>query len=142
MLAAMMDRGWRCPKCARSFRHTNQRHACGTGEHEDVVRNRPESVVRTYAALAAVVKGLSGVEMMTRDRSVLLRTSRIFADLVVMTSAVRIAIHLGRRLDDAIFFKVVSDRKRVTHVAKLTMAEDVALIAPYLKEAYELSLSE
>lgn len=142
MLAAMTDPGWSCPKCGRSFRHTNQRHACGTGEHEDVVRDRPESVVRTYAALEAVVKRLGVVEMVTRNRSVLLRTTRIFADLVVMATAVRVAVHLRRTVDDPIFFKVVSDRQRVTHVAKLTTAEHVALIAPHLKEAYELSISE
>ena len=137
----MVERAWSCPKCKRSFRQTNQRHACGTGKREDLLRDRPDSVVRTYATIEAFAKTLGAVEIVTRDRYALLRTGRIFADLVVMSSAVRIAVHLGRRLNDPIFFKVASDRKRVTHVAKLTTVEDVELIKPHLKEAYDLSLS-
>lgn len=52
----------------------------------------------------------------------------------------RVAIHLVRRVDDPLFFKVVEDRKRVTHVTKLANASDVGAIKAYLKEAYDTSL--
>ncbi len=131
---------WTCPKCRRAFTQVNQRHACGTGDGSDVLRNRPESVVRTYAAVEAFVKTLGPVELVTRERYVLFRSVRIFADLVIMADAVRVAIHLERRVDDKHFIKVVQDRKRATHVAKLASASDLEAIKPYLQEAYDASL--
>lgn len=70
----------------------------------------------------------------------LFRSTRIFADLVVMTDAIRIAVHLSRRVDDPLFFKVGGSGKRITHVAKLKTLTDVQAIQPFLKEAYEFSL--
>ena len=118
----------------------NQRHACGTGDSRSVLRNRPAALVRVYGLVEAFVKTLGMVEIVARERYVLLRSVRIFADLVIMTDAVRIAIHVRRKLEDAIFFKVVSDGKKVTHVAKLLTEADFKRVKPYLKEAYAVSL--
>jgi hypothetical protein len=131
---------WTCPKCGRSFTQVNQRHACGTSDGSDVLRNRPESVVRTYAAIEAFVKSLGPIEIVARERYVLLRSVRIFADLVIMADAVRVAIHLERRVDDPRFLKVVEDRKKVTHVVKLADVNQVGGIKGYLQEAYDASL--
>jgi hypothetical protein len=135
-----MTTRWTCRKCSRTFTRVNQRHACGTSDGSDVLRNRPESVVRTYAAIEAFAKSLGPIEIVARERYVLFRSVRIFADLVIMADAVRVAIHLARRVDDARFIKVVEDRKKVTHVAKLASATDVAAIKSYLAEAYAVSL--
>lgn len=110
---------WTCPKCKRSFTRKNQRHACGTGNRSEVLRNRPGGLVALYDSVESFAKSLGSIEIVARKRYVLLRTVRIFADLVIMTDAVRIAIHLGRRIDDPIFFKVGSDETKVSHVAKL-----------------------
>jgi Domain of unknown function (DUF5655) len=118
----------------------NQRHACGTSDGSDVLRGRPATVVRTYAAVEAFAKSLGPIEIVTRERYVLLRSVRIFADLVIMSDAVRIAIHLERKVEHPLFFKVLEDRKKVTHVAKLLAEKDVAAVTAYIKEAYDSSL--
>jgi Domain of unknown function (DUF5655) len=131
---------WQCSVCARSFTRINQRHACGTGDRREVLRNRPDFVVRLYASVEAFARALGPIEVVARERYVLLRSVRIFADLVIMTDAVRIAVHLKRKLADPIFFKVASSDRAVTHVAKLRTERDFSAVKPYLKEAYELSL--
>jgi hypothetical protein len=131
---------WECSVCGRAFTQKNQRHACGTGDRSAVLRNRPEAIVRLYATVEKFAKALGPIEIVARERYVLLRSVRIFADLVIMTDAVRIALHLRRKLDDPIFFKVGSNDKTVTHVAKLQTEQDFNTIKPYLKEAYEISL--
>ena len=70
----------------------------------------------------------------------LLRSVRIFADLVIMADAVRMAVHLGRKVDVPIFFKVGNDRRHVTHVAKLRTKEEFEQVKPFLKEAYRFSM--
>ena len=132
--------GWVCRKCGRKFTAENQRHACGTGDRDAVLRGRPEALVRTYRAIERFAKSLGPIEIVARDRYVLLRSTRIFADLVIMSEAVRLAVHVGRTLDDPLFFKVVSDRKKITHVAKLSDERDVAKVEAYLAEAYAFSL--
>ena len=94
-----------------------------------------------YCSLESFAKTLGPVEFVARDRYVLLRSRRIFADLVVMTDALRVAIHLGRRVADPIFFKIGTDRKHVSHVAKLRDETSLAALKPYLREAYDFSIS-
>jgi hypothetical protein len=132
---------WKRPRCGRSFTRKNQRHARGTGERSEVLRNRPGSVVRLYALMEAFAKSLGSIEIVTRQRCVLLRSVRIFTDLVVMSDAVRVAVHLRRKVDDPIFFEVGRYDKMVTHVAKLKTERDFGTIKPYLKEAYDFSLA-
>jgi hypothetical protein len=133
---------WACPKCRRRFTRRNQRHACGTGNRGDVIRNRPQAIVELYASIESFAKSLGPIELVTRDRYVLLRSVRIFADLVIMADAVRMAVHLGRKVDVPIFFKVGNDRKHVTHVAKLKTKQEFEQMKPFLKEAYRFSMRE
>jgi len=132
---------WKCPECRRTFARKGQRHACGTGDRAQVLRNRPASVVATYEAVEAIAKSLGRIEIVARERYVLFRTVRIFADVVIMSDAVRIAVHLEREVPAPMFIKIVHDQKGVTQVAKLTDPAAAARIEPYLKEAYEYSLA-
>jgi predicted transport protein len=134
--------GWACPSCKRRFTRVNQRHACGTGEPSEVLRNRSPELVATYRALEEVVKSLGKVEVVARDRYVLFRSQRIFADVVIMAGAVRLAIHLGRKVADPRFIKVVADRRHATHVVKLEQPAQVADVASYLREAYDFSMRD
>lgn len=135
-----MSSTWKCPKCGRTFAQDNQRHACGTGDRGEVLRNRADHLVELYEGVESFVQSLGEVEFVTRDRYVLLRTVRIFSDLVIMTDAVRIAIHLRRHVKHPLFFRAVPDGRKVTHVAKMRSKEDFAAIQPYLREAYELTV--
>ncbi len=40
--AIARNRDWACPKCGRIFRRINQRHACGVGSGETLLKDRPE----------------------------------------------------------------------------------------------------
>jgi predicted transport protein len=132
---------WKCPTCSRSFTRKNQRHACGTGDRREVLRNRPDALVRLYDSIESFAKSLGPIEIVARERYVLFRSVRIFVDLVIMADAVRIAIHLRRRVDNDVFFKVVEDKKGVTHVAKLRSQKEWLLVRALVKEAYESSLA-
>ena len=132
---------WICPKCGREFTRVNQRHACGTGDRSRVLRGRPDALVALYSSLESFAKTLGRIEIVARDRYVLLRSRRIFADLVVMKDALRVAVHLDRRVNSPLFFKVVSDRGKVTHVAKVQNERELGNLKLYLKEAYEISVS-
>jgi predicted transport protein len=133
---------WTCPECKRRFGQKNQRHACGTGDRAEVLRNRPAHIVDLYVALERFVKSLGAVEFVSRERYVLFRTNRIFADLVVMSNALRIAIHLSRNVKHHLFVKVALDRRQVTHVAKIHNVEGLEAMKPFLREAYEYSISK
>jgi len=104
---------WSCPKCKRVFSRRNQRHACGTGNRAEVIRGRPESLVQLLSAIEEFARSLGPIEVVTRERYVLLRSTRIFVDLVMMSDAVRIAIHLRQKVAHPLFFKVgANDRGR------------------------------
>jgi predicted transport protein len=132
---------WACPKCKRRFTRKNQRHACGTGDGAGVLRNRPPQVVAAYTALEKFVRSLGAVELVARERYVLFRSKKIFADAVIMTDAVRLAIHLPQKIESDLFIKVVADRRHVTHVAKLHDASTLEALMPLLKQAYEHSMA-
>ena len=87
---------WACPRCDRTFRQVNQRHACGVGSAATLLKSRPPALTELYRKLGATVRGFGDVEVVTRNRYALFRTTRIFVDLTVMRDALRVVIHLGR----------------------------------------------
>ena len=137
----MTKDSWSCPQCHRVFTQVNQRHACGTGSREEVLRNRPAVLVHIYELIEAHAKTFGPIEIVTRQRYALFRSVRIFADLTVMTSCVRLVIHLRRRVADPAFFKIVTgERMTVSHVAKLTTPDEWEAVKRYFEEAYRASL--
>lgn len=137
----MTKNSWDCPKCQRIFTRVNQRHACGTGSREEVLRNRPAVVVHIYELIETYAKALGPIEIVTRQRYALFRSLRIFADLTVMTSCIRLVIHLRRRVPDPAFLKIVAGEKMaVSHVAKLTTPDEWNAVKSYFEEAYRVSL--
>ena len=137
----MTKESWSCPKCRRVFTQVNQRHACGTGSREEVLRNRPAELVHIYELIEAYAKTLGPIEIVTRQRYALFISVRIFADLTVMTSCVRLVIHLRRRVAAPAFFKIVTGEKMaVSHVAKLTTPDEWKAVKSYFEEAYRVSL--
>jgi len=106
-----------------------------------MIATRPSPISEASVDLVeAFAQSLGPIEIVARERYVLLRSTRIFADLVIMVDAVRIAIHLKRKVNDPRFFKVGGDARHVTHVAKLQTPKDFNALKPYLKEAYQASL--
>jgi len=88
------------------------------------------------------VKGFGDVEIVTRDRYALFRTTRIFTDLTVMRDALRVVVHLGREVSAPYFIKVGRGAMRVSHVALIRTSAELRVITPLLREAYELAASE
>src|SRR5947207_8057906 len=132
---------WACPRCDRIFRQVNQRHACGVGNAATLLKSRPPALTDLYRKLETNVRGFGEVEVVTRNRYALFRTTRIFADLTVMRDALRVVIHLGRKAGVPYFIKIVSGGHRVSHVAHVRTVEDVRTIIPFLREAFDLAVS-
>lgn len=87
------------------------------------------------------MRSLGDVELVTRDRDVLLRTTRIFADLVVMKDALRLAIHLTREIEDPLIIKTVRGRHQVTHIVLLREPSQLERTQPWLLEAHARTLA-
>jgi hypothetical protein len=133
---------WGCPQCDRTFRQVNQRHACGVGDPATLLKGRPPALAHLYRKLETTVKDFGDVEVVTRDRYALFRTTRIFADLTVMKDALRVVIHLGRRADAPCFAKIGKSGNRVSHVAFVRTAKDLRSIGAFLREAFNLAEKE
>ena len=133
---------WACPRCDRTFRQVNQRHACGVGSAATLLKGRPPVLTDLYQRLETTVRSFGEVEVVTRDRYALFRTTRIFADLTVMQNALRVVVHLGRKVSGPYFVKIGAPGKRVSHVALVRTAEDLRTVIPFLREAFDLAVSE
>ena len=133
---------WVCPRCDRSFRRVNQRHACGVGSAATLLKNRPPALADLCRKLETTVKGFGGVEVVTRDRYALFRTTRIFTDLTVTRDSLRVVVHLGRKASAPCFIKSGQCNNRVSHVALVRTTEDLRTIIPFLREAFDLAVSE
>lgn len=133
---------WACPWCDRTFRQVNQRHACGVGTAASLLKSRPPALTDLYWKLETTVRGFGDVEVVTRHRYALFRTTRIFADLTVMRDALRVVIHLGRKVGAPYFIKIGPSGNRVSHVALVRTAGELRTIMPFLREAFDLSVSE
>jgi hypothetical protein len=133
---------WACPRCHRAFRQVNQRHACGVGSATTLLEGRPPELAGLYRTLETTVRGFGDVEVVTRDRYALFRTTRIFADLTVMRDALRVVVHLGRKVSAPYFIKTGASGNRISHVALVRTAEELRTVMAFLREAFDLSVSE
>jgi hypothetical protein len=98
-------------------------------------------LVHIYELIESFAQTLGPVEIVTRERYALFRSVRIFADLTVMTSCVRLVLHLRRQVVDPAFSKIVAGEKMaVSHVAKLTTPREWEAVKGYFEEAYRVSL--
>lgn len=144
MLAcAPMPGLWTCPKCGRVFRRPKQTHSCDVGSRSTLVADRPEPLVRLYGTLEKTVRSWKGVEIVIAKRCALFRTTRIFADMVFMTDALRLALLLDHQAKDPIFFK--SGRmstNRFAHVMLIRTAAELRAAMPYLKDAHRFAISD
>ena len=133
---------WACPRCHRTFRQVNQRHACGVGSAATLLKGRPPALTDLYGQLETAVRGFGQVEGVTRDRYALFRTTRIFVDLTAMRDTLRVVVHLGRKVTAPYFIKIGPSGDRVSHVVLVRTAEDLRTIMPLLREAFDLAVSE
>ncbi len=107
-----------------------------------MVRGRSPEIAATYAALETLAKALGPIELVTRDRYVLFRTRRIFMDAVIMIDAVRLALHLPRKIEGDLFSKVVAGPRHVTHVVKLRAPGELTAVTALVREAHVHSLRD
>ena len=133
---------WACPRCDRTFRQVNQRHACGVGSAATLLKGRPPVLTDLYRKLETTVRSFGDVEVVTRDRYALFRTTRIFADLTVTRDALRVVVHLGRKVSAPCFIKTGASGNRISHVVLVRTAEDLRTVLPFLREAFDLSVRE
>ena len=120
----------------------NQRHACGVGGAATLLKGRPPALADLYGRLETTVRSFGEVEVVTRDRYALFRTTRIFADLTVTRNALRVVVHLGRKVSAPFFIKVGQSGNRVSHVVLVRTAEDLRAVMPFLREAFDLAVGE
>lgn len=71
-----------------------------------LLKDRPPELAGLYRKLEATINGFGAVEVVTRNRYALFRTTRIFTDLTVMRDALRVVIHLGRKVSAPCFVKI------------------------------------
>ena len=133
---------WACPRCDRTFRQVNQRHACGVGSATTLLKGRPPELTGLYRKLETTVRSFGEMEVVTRDRYALFRTTRIFADLTVTRDALRVVVHLGRKVSAPCFIKTGASGNRISHVVLVRTAEDLRTVLPFLREAFDLSVRE
>lgn len=82
------------------------------------------------------------MEVVTRDRYALFRTTRIFVDLTVTRDALRVVVHLGRKVSAPYFIKIGPSGKRVSHVALVRTAGELRTLMPFVREAFDLAVGE
>src|SRR3990172_11209133 len=133
---------WACPRCDRTFRQVNQRHGCEACSATTILKGRPAVLTDLYRKLETTVRSFGEVEVVTRDRYALFRTTRIFADLTVTRDALRVVVHLGRKVSEPYFIKIGPSGKRVSHVVLVRTPEDLRTVIPFLREAFDLAASE
>jgi hypothetical protein len=112
------------------------------GSAASLLEGRPPALADLYGKLEATVRSFGEVEVVTRERYALFRTTRIFADLTVMRDALRVVVHLGRKASAPCFIKIGASGKRVSHVALVRTPKDLRTVIPFLREAFDLAVGE
>lgn len=110
---------------------------------EEMLRGKAAPLVKLYDVLEKRMAKWSAMEIVYKRRYALLRTTRVFADLVFMRDALRIAVLLDHECKDELFFKRERmSARRVAHVAKARMMAELKRVMPYIEEAYHFATGD
>jgi hypothetical protein len=88
------------------------------GSTATLLKNKPRALADLYRRLETMIKSFGGVEVVTRDRYGLFRTTRIFADLTVMRDALRVVVHLGRKASRTVLHQDRAGRQTVSRTSR------------------------
>ena len=59
-----------------------------------------------------------------------------------MRDALRVVVHLAHKASAPCFIKIVPGDNRASHLAVVRTAEDLRTIIPFLREAFDLAMTE
>ena len=110
--------------------HDSPRYATLVVQCCDVTQGRRHSPISTGSSRPP--SGASARLRWSHVTGTLFRTRRIFADLTVTRDALRVVVHLGRKMSAPYFIKSGSSGNRVSHVVLVRTAEDLRTVMPFL----------
>jgi hypothetical protein len=134
---------WKCPKCGRSFKNTNQRHHCERTTAAAQLKNQPEVIVEIHDRLLDVVKKIGIFSVSPIKDYIMLKHKSTFLTIKPRKKYLDISFFLPEKTEEfPIFASLQQSKKRVLHAARLEKPADITkAVIQWIKQSYDLTNS-
>lgn len=132
---------WKCPKCNRSFRNTNQQHSCKLVSKEDIIEKRSPELQALYKKLSTIVKGFGPYrEEAIAPDVIFFKTKSSFMAVKMKKDHVDIEFFLDHKVDDPSISKFLQiSAKRIAYIVPVDREEDITKqLMEWMRYSYEL----
>ena len=133
---------WVCPNCGRSFGRANQPHSCTPSAPLDVaLAARPPEQRAIHEAVIAALAGIGPIVVESVGKSVMIKRSRTFAEVIFKRDIVEIAFLLSREVESPRIVRTLQlSANRTAHVVHAADPSEVdAELRDWLTEAWASS---
>lgn len=134
------SKGWRCPRCGRTFKQRTNEHSCDVLDLEShFARGNPE-LVMAFQAIEAALLAVGDFEIVPVKTMIVFRKTSNFGGVTFKRGALDVGFFLGRRVFHPRITKVEEiSPKKIAHHVRVTSVTDVdAELIDWLQQAYML----
>ncbi len=132
--------GWTCPKCNRSFVHTDQWHSCVKMSETDHLKKCNESALVLYDTLKGVCNEFGPYRIEAVKASIVFKKQSTFLDVKTRRNHINLEFALKEPYDDFPVTKVFKySKNKYIHFVQIQELEDLDnQLIGWLKESYEM----
>jgi hypothetical protein len=132
---------WKCAKCDRSFRNTNQSHSCRLVSKEGILKKRAPELQAVYNKIIKVVKGFGNFrEEAVGSDVIYFKTKSTFMAVKMKKAHVEVEFFLDHKIDHPVISKFLqTSSNRITYVVPVDNAADInKQLVDWMKYSYKL----
>lgn len=131
---------WKCPKCGKAFRNTNQAHSCYVVTVDDHLKNKSAEVQAIVEKLLNAVAKFGDVTLNPVKSSIQVKAGATFLSIKPKKESVEIEFQLDEEIVQYPIYKYFRvSKNRVLHFASLEKKSDInKTLLSLLKKSYVL----
>ncbi|MDP5230082.1 MAG: DUF5655 domain-containing protein [Cellulophaga sp.] len=132
---------WRCPKCERNFKTTNQSHSCTNIDMGELFMGKPDDLVLALDKLLIVTSQWEPNEVGVAKKSIVFTSKKAWLIVKPMTKVLDIKFYFGEQLETEELHKVTLWGKKYAHHLRVAKPEEITNnVVELLRNGFEFSL--
>ena len=131
---------WKCPKCKKEFKNTNQAHSCYTVSLDEHLANKPAEIKKTFDKLLREVIKFGSVTLNPVKTSIQFKARSTFMSVKVKKFCLDIEFQQAEEISDYPIYKTFRiSANRILHFIKIEKPSELdKKIIGWLRNAYKL----
>lgn len=130
---------WKCPKCARTLKNTNQWHCCINQDIDNLFVGKPDELAFAFDKILSFVVDFGNVEISATKNCIIFFKTQTFLVIKPMAKVLNVKFYLANPNNDYPIYKVALYGKQHEHHIRISSIEEVnPQLFSFIKQSHNL----